>query len=56
MEIVVKQNEERILALFNDEPYLDIDNSNPKLRVIDFCLGKNLKEAGEICLKIIQSL
>lgn len=49
----VKQNQERVIDFFNDKPYLDI---NKEKEEIDFCLGKNLKEAGEICKQIIQTL
>lgn len=61
MGTVIKQKEERILQLFNDEPYLDIvrqagKDGDESICEVDFCLGKNLKEAGAICLKIIQAL
>ena len=43
------KNTENIVKFISDEKYLDMDSDS-----LDFCLGKNLQEAGEVCREILK--
>jgi len=46
----IKIKDHNVNKVINDIPYVEFDTDSD---TIDFCLGKTLKEGGEICRQIL---